>query len=150
VAPVGIDHRRDGRPADLQGGKLGAEDAAAGVLGALLAHRQQPQEQLSGGHLPGRIQPLVEGLGAAGQRARHAPDLAVGPQGERGALPVLEELGQGVLQQRQGPRLVLDFGDQLGRQPWLQRQAHPLGGFPDGLLQLGGRQWRQRLGTGPE
>jgi hypothetical protein len=81
----------------------------------------------------------VEGLGAAGQGARHAADLPVGPQGERGVLPALEQLGQGVLQQRQGPRLVPDLGDQLGHQPGLQCDTHPLGGLPDGLLQLGRR-----------
>jgi hypothetical protein len=53
VAPVDLDHRRDGRPADLQRSQLGAEDAAAGVLGALLTHRQQSQEQLPGGHPSG-------------------------------------------------------------------------------------------------
>jgi hypothetical protein len=93
---------------------------------------------------------LVEGLGASGQRSGHAPDLPVGLQGEGGVLPVFEQLGQGVLQQRQGPRLILHFGDQLGHQPGLQRHAHPLGRFTDGLLQLRSRQWRQHLGPGPE
>jgi hypothetical protein len=55
-----------------------------------------------------------------------------------------------MLQQRQGPWLVQHLGNDLGRQPGLQRDAHPFGGFADGLFQLRGGQRRQRLGPGPE
>ena len=52
------------------------------------------------------------------------------------AVAVIEELGERVLQQRQGADAVGDIGDDLGHEAGLELHAHPRRGPVDGLLEL--------------
>jgi hypothetical protein len=60
---------------------------------------------------------------------------------------VLEELGQGVLEQRQRARLVEHVGDDLGEQALLERDAGSSRGLGDRPLDRFGRQRRHRHDT---
>jgi hypothetical protein len=53
-------------------------------------------------------------------------------------VPTLEELGEGVLHQRQGAAAIGHVGDDLGHQARLEPHPHTRRGAVDGLLEFFG------------
>ena len=84
-------------------------------------------------------------------RADKAPsdpaELPVRGEGQSILVPTFEELREGVLQEREGAGLMGDVGDHLRHQPGLGQDADPFDGPSDRLLELVGRERRNRLGT---
>ena len=81
---------------------------------------------------------LVEVFGPAGQRPADATQVLIGLGGHRRVLAALEELGEGELQQGQGPGPADHIADHGGHQARLETDPDPLGGHHDGVLELGG------------
>ena len=89
---------------------------------------------------------LVDALGSSGESPCDPADLLVRGEGQPVTVPMLEQLGQGVLQKREGPGLMGDVGDHLGYEPGLGPNADPLGRPSDRPLKLLGGERRDRLG----
>ncbi len=92
-------------------------------------------------------EPIVDLVGAAGQRAHHAAAALVGLQHHHPPDPALEQLGQGILHQRQRAGLLADILEDRADQVGGQRDASALGRADDRALQLLGRQRRHHLGA---
>ena len=101
-----------------------------------LAEGDQAEEHLLDRAAPLAVQRFQDPLRAGRQGPDHTADLVVCRQGELILGPVLEQLGEGVLKQRQRAGFVGHVGDHLGEQARLGRNADPLGRTPDCLLQL--------------
>jgi hypothetical protein len=98
------------------------------------------------GPLAGRVDGLVDLLGARGQGSGDAADVPVRGEAQSVLVPTFEELRERVLQERERPGLMGDVGDQLGNQPGLGSDADPFGRPPDRPLELVGYERGQRLG----
>jgi hypothetical protein len=121
MAAERVDRDVDRGPAEPA--QLSAEDAAPQIL-RLVAHRHQPQQDLAGRLLLALVETGEKALGPAHQSGGQPAELPVGGGGDDPALPPVEELGQGVLQQRQGGRAVGDVGHDAGDQRRLELDPH--------------------------
>ena len=108
-----------GDDVDIERDQLGGGHDAAGL--GVPADGDQPQEQLAGGVLLLGSQVLVDLLGTTGDRPTDPAQRLIRRPGERRVLPAIEQLGERVLEQRQGVRLPADLGDQFGQQTLLER-----------------------------
>ncbi len=132
IAVCGDDVRRDRR--DLR-----TTDPATGVLGALAGQHQAPEESTY--VLPARFAvALVELIGAASDRAAQTPVALIGGEREFVAVPIVDHVGQLVLDKRQACRCAGRVGYQGGDEARLDCEAHSSGRAGDGALELGGAQ----------
>ena len=138
--PERLHHVLERNRVDLHGAQLAPQHAATGVLGPLLPQGHQAQEQLSCRRPPKLVQPRVQGLGPAGERAGDATDLLVALQREEAVGPPVEHLGQRVLQEGERARLVGDLRHHVSHQPGLELNAHPFGRTGHGPFHLPDRQ----------
>ena len=92
------------------------------------------------------VERLVDAFGSGGQGPGDPAELLVRGEGQSVLVPTFEELREGVLQQREGARLMGDVGDHLRHQPGLGPDADPFDRPPDRLLELVGCEGRNRLG----
>ncbi len=149
VSSEGVHYEVDGVGVHLQRVELAPGDPAARVL-PTLSQSHEAQE-----HLPCRssrcgLGVFEDPVGPRGQRAGDATDLPVGGERELRSLASFDELGQRVLQKRERPGLVGDVGDDLRDEPRFREEADPLGGAPDRLLGLVGREGGNHFGPGRE
>jgi len=147
VAAKEIQNLADGRAIFLpgQGEQRAPLDALARGLCAL-ADGYQAQQHLAGELLARRRELLVQLVGAAGQRPGDAAGHLVSGVGQSRVLPPLEQIGQGVLQQRQRAGLLDHVVHQGAGQDWLDDQPGALRRADDGLLQLAGAHRQDDLG----
>ena len=139
MPPELADHRLQRHRVDVHRDQFGGRDTSPPPV-VVLADRHQAQEQLlAGGSLVG-TEPFVEVVGAPAQRAAHAAHRAVRGDREHIAVAVVEQLGEGVLEDREGPRLADHVGQQLGHERRLERRAPPRRGRLGRRLELVGRQ----------
>ena len=109
-----FDHRLHRHRVDRQRGHFAGGYPAPAALVAVADHHE-PQEELTGGVLLLVVE-LVEQIGCPSlQRAVEAAHRPVRRGGQHVAGAAVEQLGQGVLEQRERPRLAADIGDQLAR-----------------------------------
>lgn len=118
-----------------------APDAVAGDFKPI-AQPDHPQQDALGGDLLLGDQPIVEDVGAVGERQATAAQPAVGVPGDPVALAVLPQLEQGELQKRQRGRLTKDILEQRVDHAVLELQPDQLGRLLDRLAQLGGVERR--------
>ena len=105
-------------------------DAASRVLrGGIDAH--EAEEHLAAGSLRARVEAPVELLRAAAQRADDPAGRHVTLEREHVARTCGEEFGERVLQQRQCAGLLVDVGDDLRDEAWLETYADALRGSLD-------------------
>ncbi len=135
MATEGVEHGVQHRPVDGQLLELGLQYPASGVVGAV-TQRHEPEEDLPRCIVGLGAEPGQQAFGSLHERARHSPELVVGSAGDPRPLAALEQLGQGVLQQRQGPGAVDDVSHQLPHQSRLERHTERLGGTGDRPLEL--------------
>ena len=126
MTPERVDDRVDRLPVDLQRVELAAGDASTGVLrpSPSVTRRRKSCRGPLARPVASRVEDAVR---ARGQGARDPADPPVGGEGQRAAVPALEELGQGVLQERKRARLMGHVGDHLGDEPGLGRDADRFG-----------------------
>ena len=87
------------------------------------ADRHHPQEQLAGRFLLVAVQILVDRFGATGDCTPDPAQLPIGGQRKRRALPAVEQLGEGVLEEGQGVGLTTHLIDHGRQQPPLEVDA---------------------------
>lgn len=104
---------------DIQGQDLGRLDPAAGVV-IVFGDGHQAEEQLTGSHLLVRRQLPVQVSGTTAQRPLDTVHRAVRGGQHHIAGPAVEQLGQCVLEQREGARLAADIGEQVSEQSRLE------------------------------
>jgi hypothetical protein len=146
VAAERVEHGAQHGPVDRELLELALEDSAAGVLGPI-GDGHESQHDLTHDLVRMPAQTGQESLGALHQRAGNAADGLVGGMADPGAAPVLEQLGQRVLQQRQRAGSIGHRADQLGHQRGLEGDAVPLGREGDRPLQLVTGHRRDDLGS---
>src|SRR4051794_35175479 len=99
----------DGSWVDLEGIQFGSGYPAAGVLGSL-AEGDKTQEYLADRPATVFVEGVEGSLRTGRQRSDDTADLLVCREDELMLRPVLEQLGEGVLEQRQGAGLVGHVG----------------------------------------
>ena len=135
MASIRIEDSRERNGIQVHVGQLGEGKPSSGVTGPS-AGPDEPQEDLGGGALLIRVERRVRLVGATGEDTAKATQLAVLGQGQAFRSPTLVELGQGVLEERQGARLVGGIGDQARNKGGLDTHPRPLCGADDGFFQL--------------
>ena len=144
-----FDHGLHRHRVDRQRRHLAGGNPPAAALVAVADHHE-PEEQLAGGILLLLVE-LVEQIGCAAlQRAVETAHRPVRRGGQHVAGAPVEQLGQGVLEQRERPWLAADIGDQLAEQGRLERHPLRFGGAQRGGLQLFCRQLRDVDDAGAE
>src|SRR5512132_4554693 len=126
---------RDRVGIELQLAELAAAHPAPRVLRGRV-DADEAHEDLAARALGRRTEPRVETLRPASERADAAAGRDVALERQRVGGAGREELGQRVLQQRQGARLVAYVGDDLGDEPRLIANADASRGPLDSLRQL--------------
>ena len=128
---AGDRHRVD----TLEGGEVSDGHPGPGHP-VVVAEADQPQQEL-GGHVPLLlVPPLPELLGPTGEGAAQAAHGPVVGRTQRASRAPVEQLGEGVLEQRKQPRPVGGVGDQLGKQGRLHRRPRLAGRRDDRSLDL--------------
>ena len=115
----------DGRRVSVGGQQLLKEGPALRVFRAFTGLRQA-QEDPATRFLLVCFEPCKDLVGTPFQSPLQPANLLVGSQGQPAALAPLPQFRQGVLQERQGARLVLDIPDQGLDQPRFQLVANTL------------------------
>ena len=145
TAPEGIQHGIDHRAVEPEGIELAPADPSTRVLAAL-SETDEPQEELAG-HvgLAGsqRVERLVRTVRQGSGDPAHR---AVCLHRQARTVALLDQLGEGELEERQRTGLVHHVGDEGAHDPRLDPQAHPFGRPPDRELVFVGRERRQGLG----
>ena len=144
-----VEDRRHRLLVDVERGDLRARHPSPRVLGPL-PECDEPEEQLTSGLLPVVIELRVELLRPPAERTRDPADLPVGLEEEDPPVPALEQLGQGVLHQRERAGLLGDIGEHRGDQAGLERHIHTLRRARDRAFELLGRERDHGLHTGLE
>jgi hypothetical protein len=106
----------------------------------VLGDRDQSQEQLPECLLLVEGQPVVQLVGPSAQRALRPAHLPVGGGGEHIALATLEQLRQGVLEERERAGLADHVSQQFGDQRRFERHTAGSDRLLGRGLQLVGRQ----------
>jgi hypothetical protein len=134
---------------ELELAELAATNPAPRVVrGGVGAH--EAEEDLAAGCPRRRTEMRVKTLGTPAERADDPArrDVALERQHVGGA--VREQLGERVLQERHGTRLVAHVGDDLGNEPWLEANADTSRRPLDRLGKLFLRRRRNRDHPGPQ
>ena len=135
VATERVEHRAEHPAIDRELLELALEDSATGVVGSL-SEGDESQEHLSRDVVRLVAEPGQQAFGALHQRTRHPAELSIRGVGDPDAPPLVEQLRQRVLQQRQRAGPVHHVSDQLGHERRLERDAVLLDGAGDRPLQL--------------
>ena len=149
VLAVACEHLVERVRLELELAKLAATHPAPRVVGSGVdAH--EAKEDLAAGCPRRRAEACVEILGTPAERADDPAGRDVALERQHVAGAVREQLGQRVLQERHGARLVADVGDDLGDEPRLEANADASCRPLDRLGELVLRRRRDRDHPGPE
>ena len=117
--PEPLDALRRAVPVDVELGEGGRSPSGD----PLLSHRDELEEHLPRCHAAGLRQARVHLAGPRVERAGHTADGSVRRARQGGSIASIEQLRQGVLEERQRTRLIEDVHDDLHEQPRLERDA---------------------------
>ena len=149
VATVGVDGRLHRARVDLDRRQLGERDPTARVRRPL-AECHEPEEELADGFPAAGLSGRVQVLGAGGEGPADAPDLTVRLEREAPVVASIVELGERVLDERQGAGLLRDVRRDLRDERAVDLEARMLRRPDDRPLELLGRQGAEDLGARPE
>ena len=130
-----VEHGRKGDRIELEPRQVRQRQPSARLRGAD-AELDEMQENLHRHPLLVSPQPVVDRLRTARQDPPDPAESAIPIERERGLGPLVEELGEGELQERQRPRPIGGIGDQLSQQSRFDGDSATLGGPDDDRLEL--------------
>ena len=137
MAPVLVEHGLQVVGADAQLLQLGPADPPAGVV-TVLADVDEAKEHRAGGLASLVVEAVIDRLGPPADRAGETAGFLERGERDHVALPLGEQLGHRVLQEREGAGLQRGLGGDPIHQLRLDLDAHPGGWQPDGIGDLGG------------
>ncbi len=141
--PECVEDRRQGHRVEFEARKIRQRQPPA-RLRCAHAELHEVQEHLHRHLLLVAAQAGIDRFSASGQHASNPAEHAIPIEGQCRAVPLIEELGEGELEQRKRPRPVPRIGDQRGEEWLLDVDATPFGRTDDHRLQLVGRH-RERV-----